>query len=139
MSIFKKAQKSPADIVKSLKSVLHVLFEQQTSGRKMDKAFEDLMKNLASMKSIMCGTDQHEPQSELVAQLSQELYKSEIIDIILKNLSRIDFEDKKHFTQIFNTLARRQIGSGQPTVEFLCKKKNILDILVEGTMTLTLP
>ena len=56
------------------------------------QAFEDLMKNLASMKSIMCGTDQHEPQSELVAQLSQELYKSEIIDIILKNLSRIDFE-----------------------------------------------
>ncbi|CAK8690203.1 unnamed protein product [Clavelina lepadiformis] len=37
MSIFKKAHMSPADIVKSLKSVLHVLFEQQTSGRKMDK------------------------------------------------------------------------------------------------------
>ncbi|CAK8690197.1 unnamed protein product [Clavelina lepadiformis] len=137
MSIFKKAHKSPADIVKSLKSVLHVLFEQQTSGRKMDKAFEDLMKNLASMKLIMCGTDQHEPQSELVAQLSQELYKSEIIDIILKNLSRIDFEGKKDFTQIFNTLARRQIGSRQPTVEFLYKK-NILDILVEDTMTQTL-
>ncbi|XP_076805227.1 calcium-binding protein 39-like [Clavelina lepadiformis] len=132
MSIFKKAHKSPADIVKSLKSVLHVLFEQQTSGKKMDKAFEDLMKNLASMKSIMCGTDQHEPQSELVAQLSQELYKSETINIILTNLSRIDFEGKKDFTQIFNTLARRQIGSRQPTVEFLCKKKNILDILVEG-------
>ncbi|XP_076806331.1 calcium-binding protein 39-like [Clavelina lepadiformis] len=86
---------------------------------------------------IRTGTDQHEPQSELVAQLSQELYKSEIIDIILKNLSRIDFEGKKDFTQIFNTLARRQIGSRQPTVEFLYKK-NILDILVEDTMTQTL-
>ena len=44
------------------------------------------------MKTIMCGTEQHEPQSELVAQLAQEIYKNHIIHSMLNNLSHIDFE-----------------------------------------------
>ena len=51
-----------------------------------------MTKNLLAMKGIMCGTEQHEPQSELVAQLAQEIYKNHIILPMLKNLSHIDFE-----------------------------------------------
>ena len=56
------------------------------------QASEEVAKNLLAMKTIMCGTEQHEPQSELVAQLAQEIYKSHIIYLMLKNLSHIDFE-----------------------------------------------
>jgi len=56
------------------------------------QASDDVTKNLVSMKMIMCGTEQHEPQSELVAQLAQEIYKSSIIELVLTNLAFIDFE-----------------------------------------------
>ena len=44
------------------------------------------------MKHMVCGTDGHEPQAELVAQLSQEVFNNEIFEIVLKALPSIDFE-----------------------------------------------
>uniref|UniRef100_H2ZHV3 Uncharacterized protein n=1 Tax=Ciona savignyi TaxID=51511 RepID=H2ZHV3_CIOSA len=133
MSIFKKGHKSPNDVVKGLTVAMTVLQQEPPAGtKKLDKANEDLTKNLVAMKAIMCGTEQHEPQSELIAQLAQEIYKSDVLELVLKNLSHISFEGKKDFTQIFNNLMRRQIGTRMPTVEFLCTKEGILHILIEG-------
>ena len=73
------------------KQIHHHKLYQLTSGF-MLQASEEVTKNLVAMKTIMCGTEQHEPQSELVAQLAQEIYKSHIILLMLTNLSHIDFE-----------------------------------------------
>nr|CAB3227332.1 calcium-binding protein 39 [Phallusia mammillata] len=132
MSIFKKGHKSPNDIIKSLTAAITILQQQQGGAKRLEKASDDVTKNLVSMKIIMCGTEQHEPQSELVAQLAQEIYKSNIVILVLANLSYIDFEGKKDFTQIFNNLLRRQIGTRVPTVEYLCTRSEVLTILIKG-------
>ena len=46
------------------------------------------------MKHMVCGNDGHEPQAELVAQLSQEVFNNEIFELVLKALPSIDFEVK---------------------------------------------
>ncbi|XP_009862224.2 calcium-binding protein 39 [Ciona intestinalis] len=132
MSIFKKGHKSPYDVVKSLTAAINVLEVHPAGTKKVEKATEDVTKNLVAMKAIMCGTEQHEPQSELIAQLSQEIYKSDIIELVLRNLSHISFEGKKDFTQIFNNLMRRQIGTRMPTVEHFCTREKMLEILING-------
>lgn len=53
---------------------------------------EEASKNLASLKEILSGTGDKEPQTEAVAQLAQELYNTNLLIALIANLQRIDFE-----------------------------------------------
>lgn len=51
-----------------------------------------MSKNLASLKEVLSGTGDKEPQTEAVAQLAQELYNTDLLICLIANLQRIDFE-----------------------------------------------
>ena len=68
----------------------------------------------------------------MLAQLSQEMYNTGLLLLLLRNLGRIDFEGKKDVVQIFNNIVRRQIGTRTPTVEYICTKPEILFALCRG-------
>merc|ERR1719322_2217288 len=44
------------------------------------------------MKQMLCGTDQIEPQTEVVAALAQEFSNENVILIMSRNLAHMDFE-----------------------------------------------
>lgn len=69
------------------------------------------------MKSLLFGDG--DPLPEVVAQLAQETYSSDLLLALIQNISKLDFEARKDVAQIFNNLLRRQIGSRWPTVEYL--------------------
>jgi len=57
------------------------------------QAQEDVSKNLLQIKNMLYGTSDAEPQTDIiVAQLAQELYNSNLLLLLIQNLSRIDFE-----------------------------------------------
>lgn len=57
------------------------------------QAQEDVSKNLVHIKNMLYGTAETEPQADIVvAQLAQELYNSNLLLLLVQNLSRIDFE-----------------------------------------------
>nr|CAG4644839.1 EOG090X07E2 [Leptodora kindtii] len=130
MPLFGKSQKSPAEVVKALKEAVTSL---EKGDRKLEKAQEDVSKNLVLIKNMLYGTSDSEPQTDIVvAQLSQELYNSGLLVSLIYNLSKVDFEGKKDVAQIFNNILRRQIGTRSPTVEYICTKPEILFTLVLG-------
>nr|CAG4648686.1 EOG090X07E2 [Polyphemus pediculus] len=130
MPLFGKSQKSPAEVVKALKEAVTTL---EKADKKVEKAQEDVSKNLLLIKNMLYGTSDSEPQTDIVvAQLSQELYNSGLLVMLIQNLSRVDFEGKKDVAQIFNNILRRQIGIRSPTVEYICTKPEILFTLVLG-------
>ncbi|VDN42931.1 unnamed protein product [Gongylonema pulchrum] len=51
-----------------------------------------------------------------VAQLAQETYNSNVLQLLIDNLTKLDFEAKKDVAQIFNNLLRRQIGMSRKTL-----------------------
>ena len=53
---------------------------------------EEVSKCLSGMKNMLYGTGDHEPQTEQIAQLAQEVYNSSLLLFLIKHLSRIDFE-----------------------------------------------
>lgn len=53
---------------------------------------EEASKNLASLKEVVCGSTDKDPQPEAVAQLAQELYKTDLLISLIANLQKIDFE-----------------------------------------------
>ncbi|XP_031443480.1 calcium binding protein 39, like 1 isoform X1 [Clupea harengus] len=130
---FGKSQKSPAEIVKSLKENVACLEKLETSdSKKCEKVAEEVSKNLSSLKEVLCGTADKEPQTEAVAQLAQELYNTNLLISLIANLQRIDFEGKKDVVHVFSNIVRRQIGTRTPTVEYISSHPQILFMLLKG-------
>nr|ACQ58671.1 Calcium-binding protein 39 [Anoplopoma fimbria] len=120
---FGKSQKSPADIVRSLKENVAYMEKMDAGDSKKCekvsyepshiydnclsfsshlmvlvfhsfpplKVAEEVSKNLASLKEVLSGTGDKEPQTEAVAQLAQELYNTNLLIALIANLQRIDF------------------------------------------------
>ena len=132
MPLFGKSSKSPAEMVRGLKESLTML-ERGGDGRKAERAQEEVSKQLVTVTALLFGADSSEQQSDiLLAQLSQEMYNSGLLLLLLRNLHRIDFEGKKDAAQIFNNVLRRQIGTRTPTVEYICTAPDILFTLCRG-------
>lgn len=134
MPLFGRSQKSPQELVKSLKEGLTAL-TKETGEKKLDKASEDVSKNLSAIKTLLYGSESQEPQTEVVAQLAHEMYDSNMLHFLILNLNKIDFEGRKDVVAIFNNLLRRQIGTRAPTVEYICTKKDIILDLMRGYET----
>ncbi|XP_035694169.1 calcium-binding protein 39-like isoform X2 [Branchiostoma floridae] len=135
MPLFGKSQKSPAELAKTLRDAMEVLKRKDLPDKKTEKASEEASKTLVAMKNILYGTEHQEPVTELVAQLSQEMYNSDMIITLINNLHKIDFEGKKDVAQIFSNILRRQIGTRSPTVEYICTRPEILFTLMKGYET----
>lgn len=130
MPLFGKSQKSPSELVKVLREAIIAL---EKGDKKAEKAQEDVSKHLALMKTMLYGSSDQEPNSDIaVAQLAQELYNCNMLLHLIQNLPRIDFEGKKDVVQIFSNILRRQIGTRLPTVEYICTKPEILFTLMKG-------
>ena len=98
----------------------------------LDTTQEDLSKQMMNMKSLLFGNESEQQSDIVLAQLSQEMYNSGLLLLLLRNMYRIDFEGKKDAVQIFNNILRRQIGTRTPTVEYICTKPEILFTLCKG-------
>jgi calcium binding protein 39 len=121
--------KSPQELVKALRE----LFLQLERGdKKYEKIAEDVTKCISGIKNILYGTNEQEPQTEVIAQLAQEIYNANLIKIMIDNIYRVDFEGKKDIASIFNNLLRRQIGNRSPTVDHIASKPDILFRLING-------
>lgn len=129
LPLFGKSHKSPPDIVKNLKEALTVI---EKGDKKSDKAAEEVNRWLQAVKGIIYGQEGQEPHTEQVAQLAQETYNANVLPLLIKNLTKLDFESKKDVALIFNNLLRRQIGTRSPTVEYLCARPEMLIVLVHG-------
>jgi len=136
MPLFGKSSKSPAEVVKNLKDSLTNLEKfggDTVGGKKVEKAQDDVSKYLFSISSLLfnnCDTDQ---QSDIIlAQLSQEMYSSQLIPALLRNLSNMEFEARKETAEIFKHVLKRQIGTRTPTVEYIGTCDEILSTLCKG-------
>jgi len=115
MNFFKPKPRSPADLVRTVREGVSKLDSGPVEARK--RASEDVSRNLSQMKSLLYGDG--DPLPEIVAQLAQETYSSDLLLALVQHISKLDFEARKDVAQIFNNLLRRQIGSRWPTVEYL--------------------
>lgn len=129
MFLFGRSNKSPQELVKALRELLTQL---EKGEKKYEKIAEDVTKCISGIKNILYGTNDQEPQTEMIAQLAQEIYNANLIKIMIDNVYRVDFEGKKDIASIFNNLLRRQIGNRSPTVDHIASKPDILFRLING-------
>ncbi|OJT07072.1 Calcium-binding protein 39 [Trametes pubescens] len=125
MNFFKTKPRTPPDLVRGLRDALPRLEAGPPGG----EANDDVGRNLQQIKAILYGDD---PLPELVAQLAQETYNTDLLLHLIQNIHKLEFESRKDVVQIFNNLLRRQIGSRFPTVEYLSSKPEVLFAAFDG-------
>lgn len=130
--IFKSKHRSPAELVRNIRDAIARMDSGSGSSEAKRKAGEEMTKNLYQMKVILYGDGENEPQPELVAQLAQEVYNQDALQLLVSNMWRFEFEARKDASQIFNNLLRRQIGARWPTVEYLTTKPEVLFTALKG-------
>jgi calcium binding protein 39 len=69
---------------------------------------------------------------ELVAQLAQETYNTDLLQALVTHMAKFEFESRKDVVQIFNQLLRRQIGQRWPTVDHIAGKPEIVFSAFKG-------
>ncbi|KDR73132.1 hypothetical protein GALMADRAFT_72611 [Galerina marginata CBS 339.88] len=130
MNFFKTKPRTPPDLVRGLRDAINRLESGAPGGETRRKASEDVSKYLQQIKGILYGDG--EPAPELVAQLAQETYNTDLLLLLVQSISRFEFEARKDVVQIFNNLLRRQIGSRWPTVEYLSGKPDVIFAALTG-------
>ncbi|ORX77446.1 Mo25-PA [Anaeromyces robustus] len=126
--IFKPKTKTPQELVRNTRDAILKL----ESGGDKRKVNEEISKNLVYMKNILYGDGDNEPISELVVVLSQEVYDYDLLQLLVQNIGKFEFEAKKDVAQIFNNILRRQVGTRTPTVEYIITKEEIIFQLING-------
>ncbi|KAI5994850.1 mo25 protein [Pisolithus albus] len=121
MNFFKTKPRTPPDLIRGLRDVIPKLDAGASGAESRRKASEEVSRNLQGIKGILYGDG--EPIPELIAQLAQETYSTDLLLILLQNMHKFDFESRKDVVQIFNNLLRRQIGNRLPTVEYICARR----------------
>ncbi|BGP27080.1 calcium binding protein 39 [Rhodotorula toruloides] len=124
--------KAPPDLVRSLREAIYKLDSPQVGPEQKRKANEDISKYLFQMKVLLYGDGENEPQPEIIAQLAQEVYANDLLQLLVHNIWRFEFEARKDVSQIFNNLLRRQIGARWPTVEHLSAKEETIFAALKG-------
>jgi len=130
MNFFKTKPRTPPDLVRGLRDAIPKLESAPPGSEARRKANEEVLKNLQQIKAILYGDG--EPAPELIAQLAQETYNTDLLYHLVIHIHRLEFESRKDVVQVFNNLLRRQIGSRSPTVEYLVAKPEILFATFEG-------
>ncbi|KAI6112283.1 mo25 protein [Pisolithus croceorrhizus] len=121
MNFFKTKPRTPPDLIRGLRDVIPKLDAGPPGTEARRKASEEVSRNLQAIKGILYGDS--EPIPELIAQLAQETYSTDLLLVLLQNMHKFDFESRKDVVQIFNNLLRRQIGNRLPTVEYICARR----------------
>lgn len=130
MNFFKAKQRTPAELVRGLKESLGKLDVGPPGGEARRRAHEEVSKNIAQLKGMLYGDG--DPTPEALAQLAQETYNVDLLHALVIHIHSFEFESRKDVVHIFNNLLRRQIGSRWPTVEYLCKKPEVLFDTLRG-------
>ena len=58
----------------------------------VEKAQQEVNSALQLVKGVIYGHDGHEPQTDQVALLAQDVYNTNVIPALIRNLSKLDFE-----------------------------------------------
>ncbi|CCL99916.1 uncharacterized protein FIBRA_01941 [Fibroporia radiculosa] len=130
MNFFKSKPRTPPDLVRGLRDVLSKLEAGPPGSETRRKANEEVARNLQQIKAILYGDG--DPLPELVAQLAQETYNTDLLYHLLVNIHRLEFEARKDVVQIFNNLLRRQIGARFPTVDYIRSRADVLFAAFDG-------
>ncbi|XP_042433197.1 putative MO25-like protein At5g47540 isoform X1 [Zingiber officinale] len=116
---------SPAELARVTKESFLAL-DTSTSA----KAHEEVEKNIQSIRQMLSGDGELEPNQDHVSQLTLEICKEDVIALFIHKLPTLVWDARKDLVYCWSILLRQNIDSHYCCVEYLESHLELLDFLV---------
>uniref|UniRef100_A0A5B7BS89 Putative calcium-binding protein 39 isoform X1 n=1 Tax=Davidia involucrata TaxID=16924 RepID=A0A5B7BS89_DAVIN len=131
-SFFKPSRpKTPQELVKAIKDSLMALDTITVAEVKtLEKALEEVEKNFVTMKLMLSGDGEVEPNVDQVLQLTLEICKEDVIALFIHKLPILGWEVRKDLVHCWSILLRQKVNSTFCCVQYMENHLELLDFLV---------
>lgn len=131
-SFFKPSRpKTPVELAKAIRESLQALDSKTVAEvNALKKALEEVEKNFLSMRQLLSGDGEAEPNSEHVTQFAMEVCKEDVIGLFIHMLPILGWEARKDLVHCWSILLKQMVGSGYCCVEYIENHAELLDFLV---------
>lgn len=134
-SFFRTKPKTPAELVRQTRDLL--IFADRAAALdikdvKRDEKMMELSKLIRDLKHLLYGDSDSKPSSETCAHLTKEFFREDTLRLLIVCLPKLNFETRKHATQIVTNLQGQKLQSRLIACEYLEKNIDLIDILIAG-------
>ncbi|XP_059452972.1 uncharacterized protein LOC132183626 [Corylus avellana] len=131
-SFFKPSRpKTPPEVAKAIKDSLVALDTKTVVEVKaLEKALEEVEKNFGTMRCMLCGDGEAEPNMDQVTQLVQEICKEDIIALLIHKLPTLGWEARKDLVHCWSIFLKQKVGTTFCCVQYIENHLELLDSLV---------
>ncbi|XP_051152874.1 putative MO25-like protein At5g47540 [Andrographis paniculata] len=133
-SFFKQSRpKTPEELVSAIKDSLMALDSQTVADVKaLEKALEEVEKNISSMKTMLIGDGEAEPSPEQISQLTLGICNEDVIPLFFQNLPFLGWETRKNLVICWPILVKQEVDSVFCCAQYMENHLDLLDILIAG-------
>ncbi|CAK7332953.1 unnamed protein product [Dovyalis caffra] len=131
-SFFKVSRpKTPQEVVKAMKDSLVALDTKTVVEVKaLEKALEEVEKNFVTLRCMLSGDGEVEPNMDQVSQLALEVCKEDVLALMIHKLPNLGWEARKDLVHCWSILLKQQVDSRYCSVEYIENHFEFLDFLV---------
>ncbi|GMH20020.1 hypothetical protein Nepgr_021861 [Nepenthes gracilis] len=130
-SFFKARPKTPQEVARAIKDSLMALDTKTVvEVKSLEKALEEVEKNFSTMRFMLCGDGESEPNSEQVLQLTLEICKEDVIALLIHKLHIYGWQARKDLVHSWSILLRQKVDAKYCCVEYIENHLELLDFLV---------
>ncbi|KAL6838266.1 hypothetical protein ACP4OV_031938 [Aristida adscensionis] len=116
---------TPEEVVRSIKDSFLAL-----NTRTHAKALEEVEKNISSLRLLVSGDGEVEPNEDQVLQITLEICKEDVISLFIQNLPSLGWGVRKDLVYCWSILLRQQVDENYCCVQYLENHLELLDFLV---------
>ncbi|KAK4737854.1 hypothetical protein R3W88_001551 [Solanum pinnatisectum] len=131
-SFFKASRpKTPSELAKTVKDSFNALDSITVAEVKaLEKAMEEVEKNIVAMKVMLAGDGEVEPNADQVAQLTLEVCNEDVIALFIHKLLILGWEARKNLVHCWSIMLKQKVDSTYCCVQYMENHLELLDFLV---------
>eukprot|EP00262_Sarcandra_glabra_P013217 TRINITY_DN3621_c0_g1_i2.p1 TRINITY_DN3621_c0_g1~~TRINITY_DN3621_c0_g1_i2.p1 ORF type:complete len:341 (+),score=57.23 TRINITY_DN3621_c0_g1_i2:113-1135(+) len=123
--------KTPLELVKAIRDSLFALDNKTVAEvRALEKALEEVEKNFLSMRQMLSGDGEVEPNADQVSQLALEICKEDVLSLFVYKLPILGWEARKDLVHCWCILVRQMVDSSYCCLDYIENHLELLDFLV---------
>lgn len=131
-SFFKPSRpKTPQELAKAIRDSLLALDTKTVAEVKaLEKAMEEVEKNIMTMRVMLSGDGEVEPNADQVSQLAVEICNEGVIALFIHRLHILGWEARKNLVHSWCILLKQNVDSKFCCVQYMENHLELLDFLV---------
>ncbi|XP_027150848.1 calcium-binding protein 39 isoform X3 [Coffea eugenioides] len=131
-SFFKPSRpKTPQELAKAIRDSLMALDTKTVAEVKaLEKAMEEVEKNIMTMRALVSGDGEVEPNADQISQMAIEICNEDVISLFIHKLPILGWEARKNLVHCWSILLKQKVDDICCCVQYMENHLELLDFLV---------